>query len=174
MEKFELNTISSIRTLSGQYVDILNPDPATIDIDDIAHALSFQPRFGGHLKNFYSVAQHSYQASFKVIPEQKLAALMHDASEYILLDMPRPIKNQLTNYKELENKLMEIIAAKFGFQFPFHAEIKKADDIMLVKEWSQFVEMETISPLLIPMSQPVAKDFFLMRFHELTNCKYLK
>ena len=169
MPQYELNTTSSIRTVSGLYVDVLNPQPDMFNIYDIAHSLSFQPRFGGHLPHFYSVAQHSWYASRKAAKGHELAALMHDASEFVMMDMPRPIKNHLTNYKELENNLMKVIAEKFNFQFPFHDEIKKVDDIMLHKEWEIMVEKSQDDPYFIPMSQPVAKSFFLKRFHELTN-----
>jgi hypothetical protein len=54
-----LNAVRSIRTISGLYVNVFEPDPKTLIIEDIAHALSNQPRFGGHLPKFYSVAQHS-------------------------------------------------------------------------------------------------------------------
>lgn len=173
MAKFELNTKSSIRTVSGLYVDILDLKPEQININDIAHALSFMPRFGGHLPHFYSVAQHCYHASQKVSKGHELAALLHDAPEYVLMDMPRPIKNHLTNYKDLEHDLMTVIAQVFGCQYPFHPDIKKADDEMLHKEWETFVEGSHEGWTIIPMSPPVAKGFFLERFHALTNNRFI-
>lgn len=167
----ELESVSAIRTLSGKWVDILNLDPESICIEDIAHALSMMPRFGGHLNHFYSVAQHSYHCSYKVTTGHELAALLHDASEFVMMDMPRPIKNQLLNYKELENNLMAVIAKKYGFQFPFDEQIKRADDIMLYKEWNHFIVGQITDKNFIPMSQPVAKTFFLRRFNELLTVK---
>src|SRR5687767_8990512 len=72
----------SIRVFSGAIVNVFDPDPATITIEDIAHALSMDCRFGGHLKKFYSVAEHSIHCSMQAhnAPDQ-LAMLMHDASE---------------------------------------------------------------------------------------------
>jgi hypothetical protein len=71
-----------IRTNSGLYINVFEPTPDMISIEDIAHALSFMPRFGGHLDKFYSVAQHSVYCSFMVESiEDKKAALLHDASE---------------------------------------------------------------------------------------------
>lgn len=107
-----------------------------ICIEDIAHALSYQCRFGGHLPKFYSVAQHSLNCSYLMDnKELKLAALLHDASEAYLLDIPRPIKQGLSNYKEIEDGLMKLIAEKFGFEYPLHSEVKKIDELMLQLEW---------------------------------------
>jgi hypothetical protein len=130
-----LFTPRCIRTVSGNYVNVFDPDPDTITIEDIAHSLSNQPRFGGHLPNFYSVAQHSLECSKLIKHEEKFAALMHDASEAYLLDMPSPIKRELSNYKDIENNLMNVIAKKFGFTYPLSEEVKIIDQIMMVNEW---------------------------------------
>lgn len=172
MERHDLHDGETIRTLSGIHFNIARPTATMMDINDIAHSLSFQMRFGGHLPVFYSVAQHCYHTSFKVPDEHKLAALMHDASEFIMLDMPRPIKRQLTNYKEFEDRITAVMAAKYSFQFPFDPCIKKADIIMLETEYTNLVE-GPMNKLFIPMSQPVAKQYFLNRFHELTNNQYI-
>lgn len=115
-----LYTPDCIRTFTGIYVNVFEPTEEMICIEDIAHALSNQCRFGGHLPVFYSVAQHSIIMSDKMHESHKLAALLHDASEAYLLDIPRPIKKGLSNYKEIEDKLMTAIAAKFGFEYPLH------------------------------------------------------
>lgn len=130
-----------IRTHSGQYVNVFNPDPDTILIDDIAHSLAHQCRWGGHISRFYSVAQHSLYCSFLISdPELKLAALMHDASEAYLLDIPRPIKKKLYDYKHIEHRLMSVIAEKFGFNYwPMDKAVKQADEIMLDLEWRWLV-----------------------------------
>lgn len=157
-----------IRTLSGLAVDVTNPKPHMFDINDIAHSLSQQCRFGGHLKEFYSVAQHCYHTSRLVTKQNALAALMHDAAEYVLLDMPSPIKKHLTNYKELEHGVLMAMALKFGFKYPFEPEVKVADDKMLHLEHKNLV-VGPITSDLIPMSPPVAKLYFLKRFKELTS-----
>lgn len=130
-----LYTPDCIRTFSGQYVNVFDPDPDTILIEDIAHALSQQCRFGGHLPEFYSVAQHSVLCAVAVPPEHALAALLHDASEAYMLDIPSPIKNRLPDYKKYEDNLMQVIAKKFGFQYPLHEEVKQADKLLLEWEW---------------------------------------
>lgn len=157
----------SIRTYSGQYVNVFDPDPSTIMIEDIAHALSFQCRFGGHMEEFYSVAQHSLNCSFSADPDQQFAALMHDASEAYLLDIPRPIKSRLSNYKEIEDNLMKVISEIFKFQYPFHPNIKYIDDQMLQLEWDTLILKKKSDIRLFPFTPSLAKKSFLERFHDL-------
>jgi uncharacterized protein len=136
MAEENLYTPNCIRTITGIYVNVFDPTPEMICIEDIVHSLCQQPRFGGHLPHFYSVAEHSLNCSYITEqPELKLAALLHDASEAYLMDIPKPIKGGLTNYKEIEDRLMIVIADKFGFQYPLHTEIKKVDEQMLQLEW---------------------------------------
>lgn len=130
----------SIRTYTGKYVDVFSPTPDMICIEDIAHALSNTPRFGGHLKHFYSVAQHSLSCA-ECIKEYKLEALLHDASEAYLTDMPSPIKKRMPQYKEVEDGLMKVIAEKFGFQYPLPDEVHRTDKQMLDSEWRLLVLM---------------------------------
>lgn len=139
MQTENLYTPDCIRTFSGQYVNVFDPDPDTILIEDIAHALSQQCRFGGHLPEFYSVAQHSVLCVVAVPPEHALAALLHDAGEAYMLDIPSPIKNRLPDYKKYEDNLMQVIAKKFGFQYPLHEEVKKTDKMLLEKEWRKLM-----------------------------------
>lgn len=87
-----------LQTLSGRLIDLLAPDPAVIDIYDIATALARTPRFGGHTRDFYSVAQHCVHVSDVVEaadPRVSLAALLHDAAEAYVGDIPSPLKRQL-------------------------------------------------------------------------------
>ncbi len=124
-----------IRTFSGIYVNVFEPTIDMINIQDIAHALSNQCRFGGHLPNFYSVAEHSALCSKVVRAENRIAAILHDASEAYLLDIPSPIKKKITNYLEIEHKLMLLIAEKYGFKYPLCDDVKQADALMLSVEW---------------------------------------
>lgn len=131
-----LNAYRSIRTISGKYVNVFEPDPETITIEDIAHALSNQCRFGGHLPRFYSVAQHSVLC-WEIADElDKFDALMHDASEAYLLDIPKPIKVELADYNRIEDNLMRLIANKFGFNYPKSHGVEKVDHILLEWEWN--------------------------------------
>lgn len=129
-----------IRTYTGKYLDVFNPDPEMICIEDIAHALSHTARFSGHLTKFYSVAAHSvWCAKFVKRDEFKLAALLHDASEAYLTDVPRPIKKQLPQYKVIEDNLMRVIADKFGFEYPLHPFVKEIDNMALQWEWDNLM-----------------------------------
>lgn len=132
-------TTGIIRVHSGIYVDIFNPKPDMFEIEDIAHGLSMLPRFGGHTKIFYPVAQHSIEVMELVGKSHKYEALLHDASEAYLMDIPSPIKKLLTNYSEIEDNLMKCISEKFGFNYPLHNKVKEADEIQLKYEWNNFV-----------------------------------
>ncbi len=122
-----LHAGDTILTYSGHYLNVFDPNPDHICIEDIAHALSHIPRFAGHLEKVVSVAEHSIKVMLMVDPAHRLEALLHDASEAYLMDIPKPIKRHLPDYQKLENRLMEVIAAKFGFSFPMSEQVKKAD-----------------------------------------------
>ena len=166
-----LYTPNCIRTVSGIYFNVSDPAIEMINIEDIAHSLSQQCRFGGHLPEFYSVAQHSYLCSTLVRNEFKLEALLHDASEAYLLDIPSPIKPKLTNYKEIEDRLMRLIAEKYGFNYPLSKEVKKADEEMLNMEWNTIMLQKVNLKGFKCFSPGFAKSRFLETFYELTNGK---
>lgn len=134
------NSRTAIQTFSGVFVDVFNPDPATILIEDIAHALSFEPRFGGHLRRFWSSAHHGLLVSALVTDEFKLPALMHDASDYACRDLPRPIKNdpQLVAFRCVESEFQRAIERKFGAETATLPQVKYADNIAL---WAEAQEL---------------------------------
>mgnify|MGYP003630465113 CR=1 FL=1 len=133
-------TENSIRTYTGKPFDLKILDPDTICIEDIAHALSYTARYGGHLDKLFSVAQHSVLVARSVSKENRLAALLHDASEAYMGDMPSPFKIMMPEFKAIENKLMKVIADKFDFDFPLHPEIKLTDREYLHIEMDSFFE----------------------------------
>jgi hypothetical protein len=177
-----------ILTASGRYFDFLNPSPDSIDITDIATALSRMPRFTGHTKEFYSVAQHSVAVSRLVPPEHALAGLLHDASEAYMGDLASPLKQLVPDYKAIEKRVERAICQRFGLAFPLDPCIKKADLTMLVTErrdlmprplpenggtdavaWSDFRGIATLAGHVRPMTSEQAYRWFLRRFHELTT-----
>lgn len=136
--KENLFTENCIRTRNGLYVNVFDPKPEMFDIKDIAWALSMQPRFGGHLCSYYSVANHCNNACY-LTDGDKLEALMHDCSEAYLLDIPRPIKQNLSNYKEIEHNLFVVLSSVFGFQYPFSENTKRVDEKLLQMEWDSMM-----------------------------------
>lgn len=143
-----LYTKDCIRTYTGLYMNVFEPTLEMICIEDIAHALSHIPRFGGHTKKFYSVAEHCLLLWQNANSGLKLQALMHDASEAYLLDIPSPIKKQLKGYKEMEDRLMNLIAEKYGFEYPLSEHVKQLDKEALRFEWDNAVlkTHESLSP----------------------------
>lgn len=118
----------------GQKFHPLDPKPEEIHFVDIATALSNICRYGGHVKRFYSVAEHSYLVSLRVeelggdLYEQKWA-LLHDASEAYLGDIVRPLKYQplFAEYLKYEKRLQAMIVGKFDLA-PLEPDIVKACD----------------------------------------------
>ena len=162
MDKYELYAGDSILTYSGHYLDVFNPDPACICIEDIAHALAQIPRFGGHLIRPLSVAEHCMNVAYKVPVQLGLDALLHDASEAYLMDIPSPIKRRLPDYKKLEENLTKVINAKFGIAYPKPIEIKAADKVCLEEEHERYrVAQDKRS---YPMSNTLAEKYFLRLF----------
>lgn len=128
-----------IRTFTGKMINVFEPDPDLICIEDIAHALSNLCRFGGHTRRFYSVAEHSLRVAAIVPEKHKIAGLLHDASEAYLVDLPSPIKYFIPKYQEYEQNLMLAIAEKFGFDYPLHSEVVRADRQLLEVEWGEMM-----------------------------------
>ncbi|MBR3515758.1 MAG: phosphohydrolase [Lachnospiraceae bacterium] len=110
--------MSYITTISGKHFDPVEPEEALIDIKDIAHSLSLVCRGNGHVKHFYSVAQHSIACAREAQARGYsdtvvLACLLHDASEAYLSDVTRPVKKDLTYYLEVEDRLQHLIWRHF-------------------------------------------------------------
>jgi len=169
--KENLYTPNCIRTFTGKYINVLEPTPEMICIEDIAHSLANQSRFGGHLPEFYSVAQHSVMCARNCKPGFEFQALMHDASEAYLLDMPKPIKNHLPEYVKIEDNLMQVIAEMVGFPFPLQPEIKEIDKEMLEFEW-HYVFMQHPKPGYFRCWSAIeAKEKFLEEYHSILNLK---
>lgn len=129
-----------MQTASGIAFWPLDPRPDEVYIDDIAHALSMLCRYAGHCRHFYSVAEHSVLLS-RAMPtvELKRWALLHDATEAYLVDIPRPIKRHMPDYVRLEEHLMGVIADRFGLEGPMPDEVKDADNRIIVDEMRQLM-----------------------------------
>ena len=170
-----------IGTFSGLRFWPLDPNPEKILIDDIAHALAHQCRFGGHASRFYSVAEHSVHVSRLCLPEHALWGLLHDASEAYLVDLPRPLKllPEFAPYREAERRLQRAVAARFGLPPDQPASVTEADDTMLWIEAHSLLGSipeeairQTRAPFEItdPLLPVEAERLFLSRFNELSAC----
>jgi hypothetical protein len=149
-----------------------------IVIADIAHPLSMQCRFSGHVKSFYSVAQHSVLVSYICDRADALWGLLHDASEAYLVDIPRPIKQsgKFDNYLEFEKVMQRAVCKRFNIPEEMPKSVKYADDALLMTEARDLMSplhagwTITGDPLpfrITPWSQQEAKNAFMKRFIEL-------
>jgi hypothetical protein len=140
-----------ISTQYRQKVHFAELNHDEIDPLDIATALSNQCRFGGHVKHFYSVAEHCVHVLHEV-QQQTLdirtwrAALLHDASEAYLIDIPRPIKAYLTSYKhvqpdllyyDLDKEITQVLNEKFDIVAADWTLIKDIDARICITEAQQ-------------------------------------
>jgi hypothetical protein len=158
-----------IRTVSNRRVHLLEPDSNQIVIEDIAHALAKLCRWSGQVEQSYSVAEHCVRASRMVPsddPEAGLAALLHDATEAYMADIPRPLKCLLPEYVRIENHLAEVIFTRFGLTYPYSPAIKEIDNRLGFNENHQLREMADMTTWHV-WTFAVARSKFLARFHEL-------
>lgn len=128
--------LTKLKTFTGRFIDPINPHPDDISIEDIAHALSNMPRFAGHTKRFYSVAEHCLRCVHLVKDQNiEMEVLLHDATEAYLMDMPSPIKWRFPDYVKAEKKLANTIDIRFGlYSVMFHDRIKEVDAFVLKEE----------------------------------------
>jgi uncharacterized protein len=123
------------RMLSGRRLDLLDPSPMDIEIEDIAHGLARVARWNGQTigDHAFSVAQHSLIveeiAAYiepELTPQERLMALLHDGSEYVIGDMISPFKNALgVDYRTFEDRLERAIHIRFGLLPKTPALLKK-------------------------------------------------
>lgn len=131
----------SIRTFTGVLIDPLKPDPLLIDYIDIFHSISGEGRYTNHTSEPWSVGAHSLVVMEMTSEGSEYEALMHDASEAYLRDMPRPVKHsrEFAAYMRIEARLQRAIAKRYGFAFPEPAEVKDWDNLVL--KYEQYVFM---------------------------------
>lgn len=123
------------RMLSGRRLDLLDPTPMDIEVEDIAHGLAFVARWNGQTQGDfpYSVAEHSLlvealigRMSPELETKWRLAALLHDAPEYVIGDMISPVKDAVgPGYGDLDDRLAAAIHLRFGLPAALPAAVKK-------------------------------------------------
>lgn len=175
---------------SGRYYWPLDPQPQDLIIDDIAHHLGNICRFNGATKRFYSVAEHSVYVSMICDPEDALEGLMHDAPEFALNDLIRPLKYDRSYaggaaYLKVEDLNARVIAKRFGLRYPFPLSVKAADEAMARLETDPVrglirnpVEGSLIEPGTLPANvtlegwmPDLAAKMFLGRYAEILNAR---
>ncbi len=184
------------RMLSGRRLDLLDPSPMDIEIEDIAHGLARVARWNGQTlgEHAFSVAQHSVVVEEIVAhiqpgvePRWRLAALLHDASEYVIGDMISPFKAALgVDYKTFEDRLETAIHVRFGLPAKTPPLVKKlikqADRACAFFEATQlagFTHEESLaffdapppgySLTIDPQPPAVAQQRYIERFHVLSE-----
>jgi len=187
------------RMLSGRRLDLLDPSPLDVEIEDIAHGLARVARWNGQTSgpHIFSVAQHSVlveRIAGSIDPgapaRWRMAALLHDAPEYVIGDMISPFKAVIgESYKSVELRILAAIHLRFALPSNIPAAllhiIKQADSVAAfieatriagfnVTEAEQFfgrpkIAMRNIEPLMTPMDSAHAEALFLDRFRQLED-----
>lgn len=182
--------------LSGRRLDLLDPSPLDVEIEDIAHGLARVARWNGQTlgEHAFSVAQHSVvvedlcrRLKPGLTARESLTALLHDGSEYVIGDMISPFKAALgDHYRVFEDRLERAIHIRFGLPAIMPKElkklIKKADHI---SAWHEAVQLAGFSAIeadeifaapkveiplrLVPQTPTEAQNAFLERFHQLQD-----
>lgn len=182
------------RMLSGRRLDLLDPSPVDVEVDDIAHGLARVARWNGQTigDHAFSVAQHSVVVESVCAllepglrPGERLMALHHDAAEYVIGDMISPFKTVLGDgYKDIESRLTEAIHVRFGLPARLPASlkrlIKRADHICAWYEATQLAGFgateadrffgsppRTIRLDLKPEAPSIAQKSFIARHEKL-------
>lgn len=181
------------RMLSGRRLDLLDPSPLDIEIEDIAHGLARVARWNGQTAgaHAFSVAQHSVlverltaELSPRLTRDARLMALLHDAPEYVVGDLISPFKAAVgIDYKDFELKLLAAIHIRFGLPASASSALltlfKKADRHAAYFEATQLAGFSTReakrffgapsgrTPRLIPLPPAEAQRLFLERFRRL-------
>lgn len=168
-------------TFSGKTLDPENPQPSQIEILDIAVGLSRVPRFVGHTHHFYSVAEHSILVAELAKRDQmnsriKLLALLHDAAEFAISDIPTPVKVFLKPaIVTVEDRLLEAIHRKFSIEAPTQEEkiyLKSLDvrafeienEYLRNTAWTALLDKNNLSSILPTMTSDQAALAFMRYF----------
>ena len=159
-----------IRTNTGVMFNFVDPKSEDVKLEDVAFGLSNMNRWGGQHRQNISVAQHSLRVA-QILEdaghplEVVLQGLMHDSSEAYVVDVPRPLKVLLPQYKEIEDRVSQACSAALGFAYPYASPVHDVDNQVLQEEYSAWVDgvdMEQMPP-------QVAREAFKAKYHELES-----
>lgn len=200
MENNSNNIKAEIMSASGLLVDVLNIRVEDINIYDIATSLANTCFAGGHVKKFYSNAQHSVYVSHyagqdvdldktdkKAVWVEQMRGLLHDAAEVYTVDIRTPLKKwkELKALTDLEDRISDVIAQRFGLDSLHSAAVKRADTYVRAQEMRDFmakpkyelpsndirVTQKPFTYNIKAMEPKKAKDEFIKRFVYLQNNK---
>lgn len=184
--------ITYIVTHTGRVFEFLNPKPEMVCIEDIAHALANMCRYTGHVKQFYSVAQHCVlMATNSDLPGDPMQKLLHDAAETYIGDMASPWKELLrvqVGYgvgswiepvRKFEEKIQDVIGLALEVDLKCSAEIKLSDTRMFWTEvrdlmpkmpenfeWGASI-MQPLKTKIIPWTPITAERMFLSTYNKI-------
>lgn len=177
-----------MQTFAGHQFFPLAPRVEDVDPVDIAHALSLTCRYGGHVKRFYSVAEHTIRISWWLQNQGEpwdvqLAGLLHDAAEAYIGDMVRPLKHHMPDYQAIDVAVSRVVFERFGcpveYAAALPAKVREADNRILLDERNQLLstppgawEQDGLNPLGIVLdcwSPPVAELAWAQRLDQLTS-----
>jgi hypothetical protein len=175
---------SYLQTYKNNKFYPLDPRVEEVDIEDIAHSLSLMCRWAGHVRDFYSVAQHAVLGSYQVPPEYAFEFLNHDDSEAYCVDIPRPLKyaKGMEGYLIIEESVDATIRLALGLPIEMAPAVKEADNRMLLteqrdlrndpkllKEMSDRLGLQPYDFRISPWPPVMAEQNFLMRFRQLNG-----
>ena len=180
--------MSMLETYTGVMFNLVDPSPADVRIEDIARSLSRIPRFNGHTREAYSVAQHSVfvesiVAQRGIGPLGRLAALLHDAAEAYVGDVTRPVRELIPKFQRIHDRVMYVIevallqgmsAERMGVAH----HIREADNAALATEardqmsssgkgWLSLVGVLPRDGTVIPWSEETSRRLFMQRYNYL-------
>jgi len=173
-----------IATLSGIRFYIREMNLCDIPLDDMAHALSMNCRYNGHISRHYSVAEHSLIISeilelWGASRDVQLQGLLHDISEVFVPDIPRPFKGEITGFKEYEDALLHEASLEFDFMYPFDERVLWLDRNIVRNEaealfpnppeWTKDYEWVRPMPRYIGLDAIDAKNEWLQRYEDIRS-----
>lgn len=179
-----------MQTYTGIQFYPLDPHAAEIDAIDIAHGISMQCRYNGHVSRFYSVAEHcvliaDWMAETGYNRNDVLYGLLHDGTESYVGDMVRPLKKHIPDFSAAEDGVMRAIAERFSLESAeMPGSVRSADNRILLDERAELLgtppgewSVDDLTPLGVRIrgwDPAVAKEMYLGTLEDLTGEKFAR
>lgn len=165
-----------VTTVSGRDIDLNDVSKNAYGLDDIVHGLNRVCRFNGQIRDHYSVLAHSICVALLVPKAFVVHALLHDASEAYICDLPSPLKAMLPDYAQIEWRLQQSIEIQFGLEYNDHIRkaVKLADQRAYVAEElclrnREVGEHDVQAEALVSMLQDMTEDELTSMFYTLIH-----